>query len=181
MEELLISNNSIDGAACFAICVGVREGKSIRYLNIDGNPIGEAGARILMSLPVSCGAGIVISARNCDLTMRQPSCWFDITNPVCENILLDMTHGYDLAVMYEIFDLVARHPSYQFGVVQHGDDVNTKQWKELRYTYFEEKRLQFSQTESETLSKLRKTVQIADDLDLCVKYFQVCCCCCCLQ
>ena len=79
LEELLIANNSIDGSACFAICVGIREGKSVKYLNIDGNPIGIAGARILMSLPATCGARVTFSARNCDLTMRQSACWFDTT------------------------------------------------------------------------------------------------------
>jgi hypothetical protein len=80
IEELLISNNSIDSVACFAICVGIREGKSVRFLNIDGNPIGKAGARILMRLPADCGSRVTFTARNCDITMKQAASWFDSTS-----------------------------------------------------------------------------------------------------
>lgn len=84
-----------------------------------------------------------------------------------------MSKGYDLAVMYEILDLVARHSSYQFGHVQYGDDIHTKNWKELHFTLLEEKVTKFTQSESESLAKLKKTVEIAENIELCKNYFQV--------
>lgn len=84
-----------------------------------------------------------------------------------------MTKGYDLAVMYEILDLVARHASYQFGLVQYGEDIQTKTWKDLHFSFLEEKITSFTQSEGETLVKLKKTVEIAENIELCKQYFQV--------
>jgi hypothetical protein len=191
LEELLISNNSIDSMACFAICVGIREGRSVRYLNIDGNPIGDAGARVLMRLPASCGSRLTFTARNCDLSMKQSGSWFDSTgaspplpsphplpplslpDPVCKEVPLDMSNPYDLAVMYEILDLIARHPSYQFSRVQYGEDLQTKNWQDMNFLYLEETNTSFSAAETETLKKLKRTVEISENFELCTRYFQV--------
>lgn len=181
--------------ACFAICVGIREGKSVRYLNIDGNPIGEAGARILMRLPTSCGSRVTFTARNCDLSMKQNGSWFNSTgshpsahslvlipfpplllrlsDPVCKDVFLDMSNPYDLAVMYEILDLIARHPSYQFSRVQYGEDRETKNWQDMNFLYLEETNTSVSASEAETLTKLKRTVEMSENFDLCTQYFQV--------
>ena len=84
-----------------------------------------------------------------------------------------MTKSYDLAVMYEILDLVARHTPYQFNQVQYGDDLQTKTWKEFHFTLLEEKINKFTHSELETLEKLKKTVEIAENIELCKHYFQV--------
>lgn len=84
-----------------------------------------------------------------------------------------MSKGYDLAVMYEILDLVAKHSSYQFGLVQYGDDIHTQNWKDIHFTLLEEKINKFTHSELETLTKLKKTVEIAENIELCKNYFQV--------
>ena len=61
--EIHLKNNMIDPVGCFTICVGARETTSLRILNLDGNPIGEAGARALMTIPLVCGARLEFSAK----------------------------------------------------------------------------------------------------------------------
>lgn len=96
-----------------------------------------------------------------------------VIDPVCKEILLDMSKPYELAVMYEILDLIARHPSYQFGPVRYGEDNQTKNWKDMNFIYLEEANVIFSQAEAEILVKLKKTVEISENIELCTKYFQV--------
>ena len=58
IKRLLICNNGITASACFTICVGVIENLALQYLGIDGNPIGEAGAKALMLIPTSSGGRV---------------------------------------------------------------------------------------------------------------------------
>ena len=62
LRTLLISNNNINSSACFTICVGIEENFSLEYVNMDRNPIGQGGAKILMQLPVTSGSRVTLSA-----------------------------------------------------------------------------------------------------------------------
>ena len=55
VQTLLVSNNSINYTACFAICVAIEENFSLRKVDLDGNPIGEGGGRVLMQIPCTTG------------------------------------------------------------------------------------------------------------------------------
>ena len=43
----------------------------------------------------------------------------------------------------------------------------------LHFSFLEEKITSFTQSEGETLVKLKKTVEIAENIELCKQYFQV--------
>lgn len=60
IKRLIVCNNGITASACFTICVGVQENLALQYLSVDGNPIGEAGAKALMLIPTSCGGRVRI-------------------------------------------------------------------------------------------------------------------------
>lgn len=62
LRTLLLSNNNINATACFTICVGIEENYSLEYVNLDSNPIGHVGAKILMQLPVTSGSRVTLSA-----------------------------------------------------------------------------------------------------------------------
>ena len=70
LRELNIANNGIDSLGCFTICVGARENSTLHRINLDGNPIGELGGRLLMKLAASDGHRLNFSAKNCDLTVK---------------------------------------------------------------------------------------------------------------
>lgn len=63
LKTLLLSNNAINSTACCTICVGVERNHTLEYLNIDGNPIGDDGAKMLMQIPYTCGKRVKISAQ----------------------------------------------------------------------------------------------------------------------
>lgn len=63
LKTLLLSNNGIPSSACCTICVGIERNRIIEHVNLDGNPIGEEGAKLLMQLPYSCGKRVKLSAQ----------------------------------------------------------------------------------------------------------------------
>jgi len=48
LRSLLVANNGIDSMACLTICAGILQNEALHMINIDGNPIGDEGARALM-------------------------------------------------------------------------------------------------------------------------------------
>lgn len=80
---------------------------------------------------------------------------------------LDMTDGYNLAIMYELLDIVAKHPSYQFQKVTYEDT------EEMRFLVIEEKVTKMSPTEEALLASLKKNLAIAADTDSCAGHFTV--------
>lgn len=69
LKQLHIANCNIGPEACFAICVACKE-NLVRVLNLDGNPIGEMGAKMVMSLAISSGGRVNCSSKGCDLTLK---------------------------------------------------------------------------------------------------------------
>ena len=58
--------------------VGLRQNASLREMNIDGNPIGEQGARILMKTVAFEGHRLKISSKNCDFSTRSANSKIDL-------------------------------------------------------------------------------------------------------
>lgn len=138
LEELIISSNNLEGTAIFAICVGARENKSLTYLNLDGNPIGEAGARILMTLPLTRGNTLRFSAKNCDVTMKHAKCAYNSCSP-SGNYRLDLSNPYQHAVFLDLLDNIAKNSSYHFGECRYfekNDDVS--HYESLVFSHFSE-------------------------------------------
>ncbi|CAE7437508.1 unnamed protein product, partial [Symbiodinium microadriaticum] len=84
---------------------------------------------------------------------------------------LDMADGYELAIMYELLDIVAKHPSYQFVQVLFGDDRDAKNWEPMPFVVIEEKVTNSSAAEMKLLSALKKNLEIAENVDSCSGYF----------
>lgn len=49
LKSLLVNNNNIDACASFTLIVSAQESSSLEILNMDENPIGEIGARAIMT------------------------------------------------------------------------------------------------------------------------------------
>lgn len=108
IRTLLISNNGIDSKACFTICIGIQENLGLTKCNMDGNPIGEAGAKALMVLPSVVGTRVNVSANNCNTNIRDPTFWFDQNYP-CAEYELHLNDPFERAVCYMLLGLVACH------------------------------------------------------------------------
>ena len=64
--------------AAFTICVGIRHCPSLEYVCLDGNRLGEAGARALIAIPLmKSGSQVAVSSKGCDITLHDGKCWFN--------------------------------------------------------------------------------------------------------
>lgn len=70
LRTLIISSNSLDSVACVCLCSGVIENKSLRSVTLDGNPIGVQGAKAVMLVPTMVGSRVKISARKCNIGIK---------------------------------------------------------------------------------------------------------------
>jgi Ca2+-binding EF-hand superfamily protein len=113
LETLLLMNNNLNFSACFTLCVAVEEHHSLKRLQLDGNPIGEGGGRILMTIPSTVGGRVKVSANGCNILIKDQESKFDLTSPdgVYE---LTMENPYDRAIAYKLLRLIASHETYVF-------------------------------------------------------------------
>lgn len=111
LTTLIISNCGIDALACICICAGLLENINMKKLIIDGNPIGEEGARTVMLLPAIIGEKIEMSVRNCKLTGKDPKCWFN-GSLLLGNCELCLSNTFDRAVAFIIMQLIVFCQSY---------------------------------------------------------------------
>lgn len=88
LKTLLLSNNAIPASGCCAICVGIERNLSLEYVNLDGNPIGEEGAKMLMQLPYTCGKRVKISALKYANVVTLSSTSVGVTSPSRSQILI---------------------------------------------------------------------------------------------
>lgn len=112
LQTLLLANNNIDAASCFVICAAIQMNYSLTYLCMDGNPVGEIGAKSLMNIPASLGSRLTLTAVKCNVNFRSSDCnWFDEEDP-CGTYTLDMTDSFSRAVAFKILTIAANHFSY---------------------------------------------------------------------
>jgi hypothetical protein len=132
---LNIANNGIDTIGCFTLFVGLKENKSLCEINIDGNPIGEQGARILMKTVAFEGHRLTISAKNCDISIKSGQTKFHLEgdcfsrkalsfllalliDPFGEYVL-DLSKPYDRAILLELLDIAANDPNVLINTLEY--------------------------------------------------------------
>jgi len=128
LKTLIVANNNIDATACFTICVGAIENMSLTKLNLNGNPIGEQGARALMLVPMTVGDRIDITAYGSNISIRDSKCWFD-SNFCCRSYKLDCSHPFERAVAFMLLRIVATHPTNVFKAISYIPLINKKPGK----------------------------------------------------
>ena len=192
LKELIITNNAIGPAACVCICVGIRECLSLKYVCLDGNVLGEFGARALVSLPLSRADDLVVSSQGCDLVLKEDACWFnykgDIFLSLCfflrafvyilmttepEGIYtLDMSVGYDRAAFFEMLRVLAWEPIFSFSVCESSEDGKT--WRKRNIVRYLEDNAALTEEEIDLLKNMKEVKRIAESRELLVQLFQVC-------
>jgi hypothetical protein len=113
LETLLVENNGLDAAAALTLCAGVIENRGLKRLAMDGNPIGVVGAKSLMLVPTIAGQRVKVSARRCNVTIRDERCWFEF-DKMLRVYTMDMEHPYHRAITLLMLHFVASHRSYVF-------------------------------------------------------------------
>ena len=107
------------------LCIGVEQNLALKYVNMDENPIGEAGARSLMHVSTAVGSRLVLSAARCNTSLRDEKFWFDQARP-CRSYNLDLSCNYDRAVAFKVLSLVANHPTIIINSASYQPTRNTK-------------------------------------------------------
>ncbi|CAM9213873.1 unnamed protein product, partial [Ectocarpus fasciculatus] len=108
ISELHIGNNNITAVACFTICIGIQENLALTHVSMDGNPIGEAGAKSLMQIPTATGNRVTVTARGCNTQLRDDKCWFDQKYP-CRQYELDLSDPFERSISFQVLRIAANH------------------------------------------------------------------------
>ena len=111
IKELYLCNNNITAMACFTICIGIQENLALLHVAMDGNPIGEAGAKALMQVPTATGNRVSVSARGCNTQLRDEKCWFDQKYP-CRKYELDLSDPFQRGIAFQVLRIAANHQTY---------------------------------------------------------------------
>ena len=122
LQKLYLHNNNLDAMAIIAICQGVIENQHVSEVVFDGNPIGHQGAKAVMSIPLCVGYRVRVSAKDCNIVMRYPQCWFDYDN-VCRPYALKLDDPFDRSIAFALLHIVARHETYIFPKASYSPDV----------------------------------------------------------
>jgi hypothetical protein len=121
LQHLKLCHNGIQACACFTICQAIIENIVLKEVSLDGNPIGEQGARALMMIPMFAGNRCRISAIGCNLTIRDSDCGnFNLSNP-CGVHELKLDKPFERAKAFAILRVVAQHQTYILGKAAYVD------------------------------------------------------------
>lgn len=141
LQVINLANNGIDAIGSFTLFVGLRQNKSVSSLIVDGNPIGEQGARMLMKVAANDGQRLEISAKNCDFAVKNGDVKFNIdgkvSNPsACANTerfvdpfgehVLDLSQPYDRAILIELLDIVSVDSTVEVASFEYVDGAMSR-------------------------------------------------------
>jgi len=169
LTELHLKSNMIDPVACFTLCVGARECLSLTYLDVDCNPIGDAGGRILMTIPLICGSRLHVSAKECDFLVKSKQIILNRRDPVGK-YELNLASDYGRAVLFDILDVVANHPS----LVIKGFALsleNSGNWENIRLKKVPIKRSYMGPREIKEIENQKFIIKVSQNEDHIVELF----------
>jgi len=170
LQTLLLANNSIDATSCFVICAAIQLNYSLTHLCMDGNPIGEIGAKSLMNIPASLGSRLTLTADKCNVNLRSlDHNWFDEEDP-CGTYHLDMTDSFSRAVAFKILTIAANHYSYDIKkcTFTEKEESREKMPIHLHQRISREKLKYMTEKENKILGNLHRLMDSADDMQ-CLK------------
>lgn len=159
LKELVVCNNGMGPAACVCICVGIRECLSLERVSLDGNSLGEQGARALISIPMERTDDIIVTTKGCNLNLKEERCWLDISEPEGE-YRVDMENGYDRAAFFEILRALSSDPVYQLTTCEYSEDG--KIWEKKRLVRYFDKSFHMSESERTMLEELKYVRQATE-------------------
>lgn len=177
VQRLLLDNNNIDGIGCFVICTAVQENHGLRYLSLSGNPVGEAGAKALIMVPVTVGSRITLVASGCNFDIRNPDFWFSEDNP-SGFYRLDLTEPFQRSIAFKLLQLVANHPTLVISKAVYelpspsGKGKPALQNLELEQAMVKEKLEYLDDSQREMLSNLFRLKEASKDPERVKKLFQ---------
>jgi hypothetical protein len=86
---------------------------------LDSNPIGELGARAVMTIPAVAGSRVHVSVKYCNISKTDTSSSLLNFDKICRNYELDMKSPMQRGVMLMLLQIVASHHSYIISKCQY--------------------------------------------------------------
>lgn len=171
LEELILSNNSIDAIGCFTIVVGAREHPALKFIDLDGNPVGEQGGRMLMKLAKYHGYRIRFSAFRCDFSIHSNDVIFKTHEPL-GSYQLNLSIPYHRAVACEILDVVALDPTLGFKFFEMKDG-GSKTFRPVKFVKYRQSIKPSTDVTAKELQLLKAVAAISNDAELITRVFKV--------
>lgn len=106
LRVLKLAHNNITSRPCCTILSGVVSCESLEEVDLSKNPIGEFGARLLLSVEMKYGDRVKVDIRNCQLRVRDPTCWFDPIKPQKEYVLR-LNEPYARCICIQLIRLIS--------------------------------------------------------------------------
>lgn len=122
LRRLLLEHNALDSISTITLCAGVIENQGIEEIVFDGNPIGSKGADAIMMIPLILAGRVKVSAEQCNLKVKDQSCWFDF-DKLPAKYMLKMEDHFERAVALLLLHLVAAHHTIVLQKLEY-DPVN---------------------------------------------------------
>jgi hypothetical protein len=185
----VIANNSIDAIGCFTIVVGAREHPCLKLIDLDGNPIGEQGARMLMKLAKYHGHRIKFTAFRCDAMIQSSDVIFKTNEPIgryeldlsipyhravaCKRVSFAFaTEAYNCYWLGEIMDVVALDPTLGFKCFEI-KEAGSKTFRPVKLVKFRQAMKPSNDITARELTLLRTVAEISKNNSQIVRVFKV--------
>jgi hypothetical protein len=167
LEYLNVSNNNINSTACFTICVGLEENKTLSTLIMDGNPIGELGFTVTSQMPIVIGGRLHVSTAKCNTRIRDAEDYKIDINNIADRYELDMSRPFERAIMYKILNVASSNKSISLEKCTIASPTSGKeQHVKFKRNLSDEKYKALSQEMKDEVSNLKHVEEVAQNEEL---------------
>lgn len=111
LRVLKLAHNNISAKPAVILLSGAKSCPTLEEMDLSQNPIGNEGAKALLSFNLTHGHRVKVNVKNCSARIVDPSCWFDISNPK-GSFILKLENPYDRAVAFEILRILSSQKNY---------------------------------------------------------------------
>lgn len=170
LRTLLVSGNNLTTTACICICIGIVQNFALTRVEMNENPIGEVGVRMIMQVSMSLGSRVSLQAKNCNTIVVDARCWYNPSNP-CRTYTLRLDRPFDRAVAFHLLHIVATHNSYIFQTSTYELEKGNPQPLKLIQGVAKDREVSFDEDQKKNLAGLRLVVQAASNTQLANELF----------
>ena len=117
LRVLDLSYNNVKPRAALCLAAALKRNEHLRFVNLDGNPVGRVGARSLMSSLQGCGHDLELTLKECDRELEDGAL-FNSEEPGGK-YRLDMSVPYDKVVCMELIQVATLRDFSQFNELRH--------------------------------------------------------------
>lgn len=170
LRTLLVSGNNLTATACVSICIGIVENFALTYIEMNDNPIGDVGVRIIMLISVALGSRLTLHAKNCNTIATDDRCTYNPSQP-CGQHTLNLSKPFDRAVAFHLLHVAATHNSFIISSAIYEASKGSSQPLKLVQSVAHDRETFFDEDQKKNIAGLRLVVLAASNTQLAHKLF----------